>query len=114
MTRVCRDSSEHSTKCCGSACRWGGYKFVENKFSEGFQRAYAQLSRTPQASSESPSPGKHKGNHSGVPAHVKEGLGKVYMLLRSTGSSKQNVLTPLVKRFDHIDSPLKIDLSFLL
>ncbi|CAI5474211.1 unnamed protein product [Closterium sp. Yama58-4] len=103
--------------------RWGNYRFIENRFTDGMRLAYGfmrALSAHPTNTQSNPAmktPTKADSNASrtasGPATHAanakllglaREGLGRVYKLIRGNRSSRNNIFLSIIRKFDSVDA----------
>ncbi|CAI7820732.1 unnamed protein product [Closterium sp. NIES-53] len=103
--------------------RWGNYRFIENRFTDGMRLAYGfmrALSAHPTYTQSNPaiktptkadpnsprttsSPATHAANAK-LLGQAREGLGRVYKLIRGNRSSRNNILLSILRKFDCVDA----------
>ncbi|CAI5971253.1 unnamed protein product [Closterium sp. NIES-64] len=103
--------------------RWGNYRFIENRFTDGMRLAYGFMRalsghptntqsnpaiKTPtKADPNSPrttsSPATHAASAK-LLGLAREGLGRVYKLIRGNRSSRNNILLSILRKFDCVDA----------
>ncbi|GJP42691.1 hypothetical protein CLOM_g2230 [Closterium sp. NIES-68] len=104
--------------------RWGNYRFIENRFSDGMRLAYgfmralsAALSNAhPSPAIKTPNKAKPDVPSPAIPsaaAHAasakllgiaRDGLGRVYKLIRGNRSARNNILLSIIRKFDYVDA----------